>query len=106
MIKREQYLTKIREFYHMDLIKVITGIRRCGKSVLLMQIMDELKEREFRKSRLFISILKIMIIHLSSPVRICMSISRRRLLRRKNIIYFWMRFRLFRILSASLIQFA
>ena len=45
MIKREQYLTKIREFYHMDLIKVITGIRRCGKSVLLMQIMDELKEQ-------------------------------------------------------------
>ena len=48
MIKREQYLTKIREFYHMDLIKVITGIRRCGKSVLLMQIMDELKEHLYR----------------------------------------------------------
>lgn len=45
MIKREQYLAQIRDFYHMDLIKVITGIRRCGKSVLLMQIMDELKEQ-------------------------------------------------------------
>lgn len=45
MIKRELYLKQIRDFYEVDLIKVITGIRRCGKSVLLMQIMDELKER-------------------------------------------------------------
>lgn len=43
MIKRETYLQRIRGFYHMDLIKVITGIRRCGKSVLLRQIIDELK---------------------------------------------------------------
>lgn len=42
MIDRKNYLKKIRPFYHMDLIKVITGIRRCGKSVLLMQIMKEL----------------------------------------------------------------
>lgn len=45
MIKREIYLKQIRGFYHMDLIKVLTGIRRCGKSVLLMQIMEELKEK-------------------------------------------------------------
>lgn len=44
MVKREKYLARIRKFYHMDLIKVITGIRRCGKSVLLLQIMEELKE--------------------------------------------------------------
>ena len=44
MIKRESYLKRIRGFYHNDLIKVITGIRRCGKSVLLMQIMGELRE--------------------------------------------------------------
>ena len=43
MIKREKYLCKIREFYDSDLIKVIIGIRRCGKSVLLKQIMEELK---------------------------------------------------------------
>ena len=42
MITREIYLKQIRPFYHMELIKVITGIRRCGKSVLLMQIMQEL----------------------------------------------------------------
>ncbi len=44
MIKREKYLNRIREFYNADLIKVIVGIRRCGKSILLKQIIDELKD--------------------------------------------------------------
>ncbi len=43
MLKRERYLKQIRPFYHDDLIKVITGIRRSGKSFLLLQIIDELK---------------------------------------------------------------
>ncbi|MCI8778240.1 MAG: ATP-binding protein [Bacilli bacterium] len=45
MIIREQYLSEIRPFYNQDLIKIIKGIRRCGKSVILLQIMDELKNR-------------------------------------------------------------
>ena len=44
MVKRELYLKRIRPFYESDLIKVITGIRRCGKSILLNQIMNEMKE--------------------------------------------------------------
>lgn len=44
MLKRELYLSKIRGFYESDLIKILVGIRRCGKSVILHQIMDELKE--------------------------------------------------------------
>lgn len=43
MVKRELYLKKIRPFYHSELIKVVTGIRRCGKSILLRQIIDEVK---------------------------------------------------------------
>ena len=43
-IKRERYLNKIRPFYEVDLIKVLTGVRRCGKSILLSQIEDEFKE--------------------------------------------------------------
>lgn len=34
---REKYLSKIRPFYDQDLIKVITGIRRCGKSVIWLK---------------------------------------------------------------------
>lgn len=41
---RENYLKKIRGFYHDDLIKVITGIRRCGKSSFLKSIIKELLE--------------------------------------------------------------
>ena len=43
-IKRAKYLDLIRRFYDSSLIKVLTGIRRCGKSVLLSQIKEEIKE--------------------------------------------------------------
>lgn len=43
LYKREKYLKKIRGFYDAtDLIKVITGVRRCGKSSLMLTIADEL----------------------------------------------------------------
>jgi len=45
MIQREHYIRKIRPFYDSDLIKIITGIRRCGKSVILEQIMGEIREK-------------------------------------------------------------
>lgn len=41
-LKREIYLDQIRPFYDVDLIKVITGIRRSGKSILLESIKDEM----------------------------------------------------------------
>ena len=45
LFKRENYLKKIRGFYHEDdIIKVITGVRRCGKSSLMETIADELIE--------------------------------------------------------------
>ena len=43
MVKRELYLKKIRPFIGTDVVKVITGMRRSGKSVLLEQIQAELK---------------------------------------------------------------
>lgn len=44
MVIRERYLKLIRPFYDQELIKVLIGIRRSGKSVILKQIIDELKE--------------------------------------------------------------
>lgn len=46
MIIRERYLKEIRPFYDQELIKVLIGIRRSGKSVILAQIMDELRHND------------------------------------------------------------
>lgn len=51
--KRENYLQLIRGFYHdCDLIKVITGVRRCGKSCLMNSIAQELRESGVEESRI------------------------------------------------------
>lgn len=52
MIKRELYLSKIRPFYDSDLIKVIVGIRRAGKSTIMMQIIDELKDKNILEEQI------------------------------------------------------
>ena len=45
MIYREHYIAPVRDFYDSDLIKIITGIRRCGKSVILDEILSEIKTK-------------------------------------------------------------
>jgi len=51
---RENYLKKIRNFYHeTDIIKVITGVRRCGKSCIMETIASELKESGIPTDRLY-----------------------------------------------------
>ncbi len=55
MIKREMYMSRIRPFINTDLVKVMTGIRRCGKSVMLELIKEELLQSGVNKSQ-FISI--------------------------------------------------
>ena len=53
LFKREKYLKKIRGFYHADdIIKVITGVRRCGKSSLMQTIADELAESGIPKENI------------------------------------------------------
>ena len=47
-LKRETYLEQIRPYYESDIIKVITGVRRSGKSILLNTIKDELIEQGVR----------------------------------------------------------
>ncbi len=46
MLIREDYLSKIRGFYDSNLIKILVGIRRCGKSIILNQIIDELTTKK------------------------------------------------------------
>ena len=52
MIKRENILKRIRPFYENELIKVLIGLRRSGKSVLLHQIMDELLQAGVKKEQI------------------------------------------------------
>ena len=52
MVIRERYLKLIRPFYNQELIKVLIGIRRSGKSVILRQIMDELKKTNIDDSHI------------------------------------------------------
>jgi predicted AAA+ superfamily ATPase len=44
MVKREHYLEKLRQLRDMNVIKIVTGVRRSGKSTLLEQFRHELKE--------------------------------------------------------------
>ncbi|MBQ8380662.1 MAG: ATP-binding protein [Clostridia bacterium] len=44
MIRRDHYIDQVRPFYESDLIKIITGIRRCGKSVIMEQIIKDISE--------------------------------------------------------------
>ena len=55
MIKRELYMSRIRPFIGSDLIKVMIGIHRCGKSVMLELVKQELCESGVSPSQ-FISI--------------------------------------------------
>ncbi|MFI3252221.1 MAG: ATP-binding protein [bacterium] len=52
MIKREQYLNKLKKFKDKDIIKVITGIRRCGKSTLFKLYIDYLYENNISKEQI------------------------------------------------------
>lgn len=55
MIKRERYMQRIRPFIDKDVVKVLTGIRRAGKSVMLELIKDELGKNGVREEQ-FISL--------------------------------------------------
>lgn len=52
MIPRERYIKKIRPFINKPIIKVLTGIRRCGKSAMLTLIADELTKQNIPKTNI------------------------------------------------------
>ena len=79
MIRRDRYLAQIRPFIESDLIKIITGIRRCGKSVLLRELQEEISATgknclflnfELRSTRALIPDADALIRHLNtSPLK-------------------------------------
>lgn len=66
MIIRENWLKKIRPFYENELVKVLIGIRRCGKSVILKQIADEIQTDGSHK--IFINFEDLQFAHLTDEM--------------------------------------
>jgi uncharacterized protein len=54
MVNRELYMDKIRPLIDKDIIKVITGIRRCGKSYFLNLIIEELKNKGIKDENIIL----------------------------------------------------
>ena len=52
LIYRKQYMQQLRNLKDQNIIKVITGVRRCGKSTLLMMFADELMENGIQKEQI------------------------------------------------------
>ena len=52
MIKREEYINLLKRFKDKELIKVVTGIRRCGKSTLLEMYKQYLLENGVKKEQI------------------------------------------------------
>ena len=52
MIERKEYLDKLKNFKDKDLIKVVTGIRRCGKSTLFELYINYLKENGVKDNQI------------------------------------------------------
>ncbi len=52
MVKRDFYIEQLRPFMSRDIVKVLTGIRRCGKSVMLRLIREELLEQGIRNEQI------------------------------------------------------
>lgn len=67
MVKRQQYLEKLKKLKDLQIIKVVTGFRRCGKSTLLTQFEEYLKECGVESSQIIsINFEKIEFEHLQN----------------------------------------
>ena len=67
MLKREMYLSRIRGFYDSDLVKILVGIRRCGKTIILKQIIDEIRERKVEDNHIIYVNFKYVEFEISLP---------------------------------------
>ena len=57
MIYRPIYVDKIMTYVNAPFIKILTGIRRCGKSTILKMLIDEMKKKVSGRTRFYITAL-------------------------------------------------
>ena len=70
-ITRTEYLNKLIAFKDKQLIKVVTGIRRCGKSVLMEMYQDWLLQNGVEQDQIMPSILRIWILRNLPTIKNC-----------------------------------
>ena len=88
MIKRTEYLEKLKKVRDMQIIKVITGVRRCGKSTLLSQFRDFLIESDIMKEQIiFINFEDLKFEHLKDYNALYQYIEERLVPDKKNYIF-------------------
>lgn len=86
-IKRVKYLEKIRPYYDKQLIKILIGQRRVGKSFLLRQIMDEIRARDTEANIIFIDKEKYEFNQIKDDVALMSYIEQNRNNSRKNYLF-------------------
>ena len=73
-IDREEYLNFLIESKDKQIIKVVSGVKRCGKSTLFEIYKDYLLKNKVEKNKLYLSILKIWIMESSLIIKNSMNI--------------------------------
>ena len=84
MIARERYMRLIRDFMDKPVIKIITGMRRSGKSALLELTRQELLDRGVDRKNIFSSTLNPCAMRRSGTIRRCTQRSSKSLDRQKD----------------------
>lgn len=72
MIERKEYMNLLEKWRDKKTIKVVTGIRRCGKSSLLRMFREKLLSTEYPKNKYRTSTSRISTTNRSSTIRFCM----------------------------------
>jgi len=86
-IKREHYLKKIAPFIGKNLIKVIVGQRRVGKSYLLFQLMDAVKEKNIKANIIYINKELYEFDHIKNYQDLLKYVKRKTEAKRKNYVF-------------------
>mgnify|MGYP003293956828 CR=1 FL=1 len=94
LIKRELYMQQLRSLKDQNIIKVITGVRRCGKSTLMLMFADEIISQGAREQQVQIYNFEDLDTLSLGIYTGFISISRSVWSKMEPIIFFWMRYKI------------
>ncbi len=86
LFPRHNYIKKIEPYYNKNIIKVLTGQRRCGKSYLLMLIQNEIKEKHPLSNIIYINKEKVVFDHIRTYKDLYEFVRQNTVEDRKNIV--------------------